>query len=73
MNFILISLHTIIAIVSIRLNGFNYCNLTLIILININNLFAHSEVVSTIAIKNKIVYSTLFCTQLNDSKFCNVS
>ena len=43
-------LHSSISIVSIQLNGFNYCYLTLIILFNINNLFVHSEVVTIIAI-----------------------
>ena len=45
----LICLHTSIAIVSTQLNDFNYCYLTLIILFNINHLFAHSEVVKNIA------------------------
>ena len=45
----LISLHTSIAIVSL-LNGADYCNLTLIILFNINHLFADSEVITIIAI-----------------------
>ena len=39
-----------IAIVSTQLNGFNYCYITLIILFNIHHLFAHSEVVTSIAI-----------------------
>ena len=39
----LICLHTSIAIVSTQLNGFNY--LTLIILFNINHLFAYNEMV----------------------------
>ena len=38
------------AIVSIQLNGFNYCYQTLIILFNINHLFAHREVVISIAV-----------------------
>ena len=46
----LICLHTCIVIVSRQLNGFNYCYLTLIILFNINYLFAHSEMVLSIAI-----------------------
>ena len=37
-------------LLSTQLNGFNYCYLTLIILFNINHLFAYSEVVSSIAI-----------------------
>ena len=36
--------------VSTQLNGFNYCNLTLIFLFDINYLLAHSEVVSGITI-----------------------
>ena len=43
----LIFLHTSIVIISTWLNGFNYCYL---ILFNINHLFAHSEVVTSIAI-----------------------
>ena len=42
--------HTSIVIVSTQLNGFNYCYLTVIILFNINDLFADSEVVTNIAI-----------------------
>ena len=37
----------IIAIVFIRLNGFNYCYLAYIILFNINHLFAHNEAVTS--------------------------
>ena len=44
----LICLHTSIAIVSTQLNSFNYCFLKLIILFNINPLFVHSEVVTSI-------------------------
>ena len=46
----LICLHTSVGIISTQLNGFNYSYLTLIILFNINHLFAHSEVVPGIAI-----------------------
>ena len=46
----LICLHTSITIISTQLNGFNYCNLTLIILFNINHLFEHNEVITNIAI-----------------------
>ena len=46
----LICLHTSIAIVSTQLNGHNYCYQTLTILININHLFADSEVVAPITI-----------------------
>ena len=45
----LIFLYTSIADVSTQLNGFNYCDLTLIILFNNNHLFAHCEVVTNIA------------------------
>ena len=38
------------AVVCTQLIGFKYCYLTLIILFNINHLFAHSEVVSSVAI-----------------------
>ena len=46
----LIRLCTSIAIVPTQLNGFNYCHQTLIILFNINHLFAHSKMVTSIAI-----------------------
>ena len=53
-NFILklelISLHTKTATVSTYLNGFNFCNVTIVILFNINHLFGHSEVVTYIAV-----------------------
>ena len=39
------------AILSTQLDGFNYCYLTLIILFNIDHLFADSEVVTSIAVK----------------------
>ena len=45
-----ICLHTSFAIVSTSVNGFNYCYLTLIILFNINHLFAQSEMVTRIAV-----------------------
>ena len=44
----LICLYTGIAIVSTQLNGCNYYYLTLIILFNINPLFAHSQMVTGI-------------------------
>ena len=47
-----IFLHSSIAIVSTQLNSFNYCSLTLIILFNINHLFAHCEVFTSIAIQH---------------------
>ena len=43
-------LRTTIAIFSTLLNGFNCCNLRIIILFNIHHLFAKSEVVTSIAI-----------------------
>ena len=46
----LICLNISIAIVSTRVNGFNYYHLILIILFNINHLFDDSEVVTSIAI-----------------------
>ena len=46
----LIYLRTSIAIVSIQLNGFNYCYLTLITQFNIIHLFEDSEVIISIAI-----------------------
>ena len=44
--------------VSTQLNGFNYCYLTQL-LFNINHLFTHSELITSIAIKH-LFYSTLF-------------
>ena len=38
------------AVVSININGFNYCYQTLLILFTVNHLFADSEVVTSIAI-----------------------
>ena len=46
----IICFHTSTTIVSTQFNGFNYYYLTLIILFTINHLFAHIEVVTTIAI-----------------------
>ena len=52
--------------------------LTLIILSNIKPLFAHSEVVSilqtlTILLSNNHLFAhSEVCTQLNDSKYCDV-
>ena len=50
-----IPLPTCIAIISTRLNGFNYWYLTLIILFNINHLFPHSEMVTSITIFTVII------------------
>ena len=46
----LFCLHTSIVIASTQLKGFKYCYLSLIILFDINHLFADSEVVSSITI-----------------------
>ena len=46
----LICFHTSIAIVSLQLNGFNYCDLTQMILSDMNHLSAHREAVLPIAI-----------------------
>ena len=51
-------LHTGTVIVFTQLNSFNYCYLSLIILFNIDHLFADSEVVTSIAIKHLKFYST---------------
>ena len=48
----LICLPINIAMISTQLNGFNYCYLTLIIIFNINHLFADSEVVLSIDIQH---------------------
>ena len=60
-----------IAFVSIQLNGFNYSYLPLVILFNINHLFAQSEVVTSIAIYS-IPHYSFICRQLNGSKYCYV-
>ena len=49
-----------ITIVCTQLNGFKYFYLTLIILFNINHLFAHTDVVSSIANTNSFI-----CTQFS--------
>ena len=46
----LICLHTSIVILSIQLNAFNYYYLIVIILFNINHLFADNEMVTSITI-----------------------
>ena len=50
----LICSHISLAIFSTLLIGFNNCNLTIIILYHINNLFAHSQMVGSIATNNSI-------------------
>ena len=52
----LIYFHTSITIASPQLNGFNYCYLRLIILFNINHLFVHSEVVTSIPMSYQYFY-----------------
>ena len=59
-------MHTIIAIVYTQLNGFKYCYLTLIILFNIDHLFAYSEV----AKNNAIQHYSHICTQSKGFKYC---
>ena len=49
-EFELIYLHSRTAIVSVQLNGFNYCDLALIIQFNIYDLFVHSEGITSILI-----------------------
>ena len=61
-EFELICLHTSIAVVYIWLNSFSYCYLTLIILFNINRLYAHSKRVTGIA----IYHQSFVYPQLND-------
>ena len=67
----LICLHASITIVSKQLNGFNYCNLTQISLFNINHLFVHSQVVSSILF-NTIQHYSFICTPSNGSKYCYI-
>ena len=43
-----ICLHSTTAMVSTQLNGFKYCYLTIIILVNINLLFVYREVIKSI-------------------------
>ena len=70
----LIYLHPTIAIVSTQLNCFNYCNLTLKILFDINHLLAHREEVTSIQIKQIILFNiTHLFVQLNGIKYCYVS
>ena len=70
----LVCLHTRIDIVSTQLNSFSYCNRTLIILFNINHLFADSEVVTSIVFNanNSIQHYSFIFTQTNGSKYCYV-
>ena len=51
------SYNTSIAIVSRQLNGFNYCELSLKIRVNINYFFTDSEAVTSIAILFNITHS----------------
>ena len=78
-----------IPIVTTQLNGFNYCYLIQIILLNMNHLFAHLEVVTSIAIitnysiqyypfssRSLVSNNTKlyqFCIQLNGSKNSTVA
>ena len=48
-------MHSSIAIIFTRLNGFNYCYVTLIILFIINHLFADGDGIISIAIFNSIL------------------
>ena len=69
----LICLFTSIAFVAIQLNSFNYCNLTLIILFNINYLFAHSEVVTSINTYYSFKHYLIIWMQTNGSVICNTN
>ena len=70
----LIYLHTSIAIISTQVNGFNYCYLTLLILFNINHLFADSEEVTSMQFNTNysIQYYSFICIESNDSKCCHI-
>ena len=47
-----------------QVNGFSYCNQTLIILFNVTQLFAHSYIVPNIALHNyQINYTFSHCLQ----------
>ena len=64
------SFHTSIAIVSTKLNGFNCCYITQIIPFDINRLFVHSEVVTSIANTNhSMKYKSFVCTQRSCYKY----
>ena len=56
-------------------NGFNYSYLIWIIPLTINNLFVHSEVVTSITIDTSysIQHYAFIHTQLNGPKYCYVS
>ena len=49
-----------ILLLFLQLNGFNYSNLTQISIFDINHLVVFSEVVTSITIKHKLCYLTLF-------------
>ena len=60
----LICLHTSIAIISTQLNGFKYCDLTLLILFNINHLFREK-------FKDKVIQEEEF--NVKESQCYNIS
>ena len=64
----------LIVIVFTQFDGLNLYYLILIILFNINHLFADSEVVTSIAINTSYSnqYHSFVCTQWNGSKYCYV-
>ena len=57
-------MHTGFAIVSTHLNGFKDCDLTLIFLFNINQLFAHSELLLTLAFYCLTLIIAFYCLTL---------
>ena len=57
-----------IDIVYTQLNGFKYYYQTLIILFDMDHLFGHCEVVSSIAHTNSLI-----CTQLNGFKYSQLT
>ena len=70
-----IHLTTSIAIVSIRLNIFNYGYLILIFLFNINHLFADRKMLQVLLFNNNYSsqHYSFICTQSKDFKDCYVS
>ena len=64
-----------IAIVSTKLNGFNYCDLTLVFFANIDHLFAHKKWLQILLFSTNYSrhHYSFLCTLLNSSKYFHVS
>ena len=66
--------YTQVLLLFLQLIDFNYCYLMQIILLNINQLFADCEWVTSIAINTNysIQHNSFICTQSNGSRYCYV-